>query len=406
MTGFRSVVRSAPMRHRFADPKDAREATARKPVVAAIDRFWKAFAKKTKELDALFAGRIKWDLPKWMQVYLGAVDRRLMWEYGPALGGKKGHRLVVTAESKLELRPLVDLLLARAPRLAGWQFLAHRPAEALEELEPTLTGRTGRGAPPMRIVVQPEDDALTLMFHIEGCTGDDDEAANATAYVTAVVLLGEEMLETWVVTIGVAPLEAAPRTAVPVAKLAKTFAAAVRKQLAKVPRGPSRGVRRSRSVTLLESKPERRKLYPGREDGFVFVTARTDILVASGQPYPFASARFSRAGETFAYVKIDGKGGPTDSSFEDREDIENAVDDVLRPKKLGVVFGGGTGLRHSYVDLAHEDVVRGVAAVRAALRKGGLPKRSWILFFDDALAAEWVGIYDDSPPPPGLAARR
>jgi hypothetical protein len=67
---------------------------------------------------------------------------------------------------------------------------------------------------------------------------------------------------------------------------------------------------------------------------------------------------------------------------------------------LGVVIGGGTGIRHSYVDLALTDVERGVAATRAALRKGGLPKRSWILFFDDALAAEWIGIHDDTPPPP------
>jgi hypothetical protein len=396
---------TAALRHRFADPKDAREARARKPVVTAIDRFWKAFAKKSKDLDALFSGRIHWDLPKWMDAHLGAVDRRLMWEYGPAIG-KKGHRLVVSSESKLELQPLVDLVLARAPRLSGWQFLPHRPAERIAMLEPTLTARTGRATPPMRVVVKRDNDALALVFHIEGCTGEDDEDASATAYVTSEVLLGEGELKTWVASIEVAPMRKVPRGAVPVEKLAKTFAAAVRAQLAKVPRGPCRGVRKSRSVALLEAQPTKRKVYRGRTDAFVFVTARTDILLGSQELHPFASARFSRAGETFAYVKFDGSKGLGDSPFEDREDIENALDDALAPKKLGTVFGGGTGLRYSYVDLALEDLDRGVSAVRKALQKGRVPLRTWILFFDDTLTNEWVGIYDDTPAPPGMARPR
>lgn len=389
------------MRHRFADPQNGRETRSRKPILAAIARFWKAFAAKTKQLDARFSGRTKWDLPRWMRAHLGAVDRALMWEYGPALGGKRGHRLVITPEARLDLRPLVDLLLARAPRIAGWQFLAHRPAEGVPALEHTLQGRTGRGLPPLRILVQPHEDAIALTFFIEGCRGDDDEAANATAFVTSEVMLGEEALSTWVAVIDVAPLADAPPGAVSVAKLEKTFATAVRKQLAKVPKGPSRGVHRSRGVTLLEAKPDRtRRSYPARSDIFVFVSARTDIVVGAEQPHPFASARFSRAGETFAYLKIDGKNGLKGSTFEDRGDVEDAIAKALAPRKLGVVIGGGTGIRHSYVDLALIDVERGVAATRAALRKGGLPKRSWILFFDDALAKEWIGIHDDTPPPP------
>ena len=156
------------MRHGFADPLNAREARARKPVLAAMDRFWNAFAGKAKSLDALFSGRAKWDLPRWMKTHLGAVDRRLMWEYGPALGSRRGHRLVITPEANIELRPLVDLLLARAPRIAGFQFLAQRPAEGLKALGDALEGRTGRGAPPMRILVEPEGDAISLTYFVEG----------------------------------------------------------------------------------------------------------------------------------------------------------------------------------------------------------------------------------------------
>jgi hypothetical protein len=38
--------------------------------------------------------------------------------------------------------------------------------------------------------------------------------------------------------------------------------------------------------------------------------------------------------------------------------------------------------------------------VRKALRKLKVPERSWILFFDADLGAEWVGVYPETPEPP------
>jgi hypothetical protein len=34
------------------------------------------------------------------------------------------------------------------------------------------------------------------------------------------------------------------------------------------------------------------------------------------------------------------------------------------------------------------------------LRKLEVPERSWVLFFDAGLAAEWVGVRPETPPPP------
>jgi hypothetical protein len=30
----------------------------------------------------------------------------------------------------------------------------------------------------------------------------------------------------------------------------------------------------------------------------------------------------------------------------------------------------------------------------------GVPERSWVLFFDANLGAEWVGVYPETPEPP------
>lgn len=34
------------------------------------------------------------------------------------------------------------------------------------------------------------------------------------------------------------------------------------------------------------------------------------------------------------------------------------------------------------------------------LSDGHLPKRTWLLFHDVDLAAQWYGLYDDTPDPP------
>ena len=91
------------MRIRFPDADDAREKKQRAQTLRAIDAWWKALASKVGELDALFSGKKKWDLPKFMQTKLGAIDRRLMWEFGPAVSKKNKHRLVITPESELAL---------------------------------------------------------------------------------------------------------------------------------------------------------------------------------------------------------------------------------------------------------------------------------------------------------------
>jgi hypothetical protein len=64
------------------------------------------------------------------------------------------------------------------------------------------------------------------------------------------------------------------------------------------------------------------------------------------------------------------------------------------------VIGGGSGLRYAYIDLALLDVKRAVPVIRQVLSDCRAPLRSWLLFHDDDLAAEWIGIYRQTPPPP------
>jgi hypothetical protein len=40
--------------------------------------------------------------------------------------------------------------------------------------------------------------------------------------------------------------------------------------------------------------------------------------------------------------------------------------------------------------------------VADVLGRGGVNPRTWILFFDDVLSGEWIGLPPDTPPPPRM----
>jgi hypothetical protein len=386
------------MRFRFPDPDDAREKKARQKTERAIGAWWKALAAKVDDLDALFSQKKQWDLPKFMDKHLGAIDRRLMWEFGRALRGK-GHRLVITPESEHALRPLVDEVLARAPKLRKLELYAHRVAEPIAMVAPTVEARLSRALPETRVVVSPgEHGTIDLLFLMDGCQGEEDDDALAIAFVTAETLLGEKVLDEDIGTLLVAP-QKKQRGAIPVEKLRAEVGRAIAARNRSLPSRPCRARLAKTKWSLFKNEPTRAKDYSHQHDIFVAVTMWPELWAATHSDTEFHSGRFSRHGELFAYVKIDGSKGLAGSAFEDREDIENAIAATLAPK-LGCVIGGGTGLRYSYVELALEDADRAIPRIRRALQKGKLPLRSWLLFHDVNLQDEWVGIYPKTPKPP------
>src|SRR5688572_20049708 len=115
------------MRWKFGSKSDPEYQQTRSKVIRRIDDWWRTFEKDRDQITASFKKGSDWDLPGWMNRHLNTIDERLMWEFGP--GVKGGHRLVITPESDRFLRPLVETLLERAPRMEGWEFYPYRLAE-------------------------------------------------------------------------------------------------------------------------------------------------------------------------------------------------------------------------------------------------------------------------------------
>lgn len=404
------------MRWIFLDPLNPQEAAYRAEKLRQIGAWWDAFREKIYDLNELFAGRAEWDLASWMGEHLQAVDEGLMWEFGPAVRGG-GHRLVITPESKHYLRPLVNSLLSRAPEIAGWEFYSYRLPESEAIAVQAVKARTGGEITGAKVQADlSETGKVDLVFALPQCGALGDQETLYQAFIAAETLLGEEMLDTWIGAIEVEPLpksglrglfrkawgKADLARLVSLEQLRPLVLGLVEQQRNRLPAEPSWQWVPDAKWTVYELKPGPASDYPRRNDLAVASTARPDVFAASSMGGLFHSTRLSRCGEVFCYVKLDrsdGKNGNADR-FLDREPLENALNARLIPGRLGCVIGGGTGLRYTYIDLALTDLHRGVSAVREVLREQQTPLRTWVQFFDDALAEEWVGVHSDAPPPP------
>ena len=389
------------MRWLFADESNPVEVAQRQRKLEDIDAWWTEFRRRTDDLKQLFLARSEWDLPAWMNEFLKPIDENLMWEFGPGTAPGKSHRLVITPESALYLRPLVDVIMQRAPEIPSWEFFDHRIAEDVDMVQPTLEARVGRAVDGLEAVVSVGELQLMNVGIIIPNYPQDENIAFAIACITTEVLLGERRMEKWVGGIRpVNPANQAPAgRSIPLDRLRDTFESVVDSMTDQLPREPIR-VSDDDQWSLLRTEPEEASDYPHRRDIITIVTARPDIAQATAVEGVFFSERFSNCGEKFCYLKCDGDDSESEMMFSDREEMEQATQAALSSTGAGCVFGGATGLRYSYVDFTLSDLENGIAAVRACWQAAKAPRRTWILFHDAYWGHEWVGIYDDTPPPP------
>lgn len=368
-------------------------------ITQKIESWWREFTAKANDLADLFARRAEWNLPDWMQEHLQGINKHLMWEFGPAAQGD-GHRLVITPERRRYLRPLVKQILARAPRLDGWEFYAYRLAEDFEQTQITVTGRTGGDISKtlFRAAVN-ESNRIDLLFLSRNYQSNEDGQALNDVFVATETLLGEEVLDRWIEAIEVAPLDHGPEEPQSIRNLKVETERLIEQVRNTLPDVPYFRLPDDQKWSGYELKPQQADDYPSRTDMFVGVTMLSGAWLNASLRHSFDSVRFSGHGEVFCYVKTDGSQGLAQGGFADRAEMQDAIDAALKHSESGCAVGGGTGLRYSYVDLALTDVDRGVEVVKRVLRAGNIVKRTWILFFDTDLQRKWIGIWDDTPSP-------
>jgi hypothetical protein len=407
------------MRWRFIEPMNLKEQRERAEITAKIDSWWQQFQKAANHLNALFtnkkpcAFKSSDDLPKWMATHLQAISPKLMWEFGPAVK-KEGHRLVITPESAFHLRPLTNAILKRAPKISNWEFYGHRLPESVSATHQTVETRTGSSSEDFQVRLSRGDhNRVDVSYFSPSLASADDRDALHAAFVATETLLGEEYLDKWVGAFEIKPLKKSSalgslfsrgdddgKHLIPLERMKETFDSVIQSIRDQLPEQPHFAWIENAQWTVGQLKPHEEEDYPGQDDLVTVSVGNMEMWMATRQAPRFYSDAFSRCGETFAFVKIDGLQGLVDSEFADRSEIEDGLDATLKPQKLGCTIGGGSGIRYAYIELALADLGPAIQAIRKRLRAAKVPKRSWIQLHDSDFAAEWVGIYDDTPPPP------
>jgi hypothetical protein len=335
-----------------------------------------------------------------MDKHLHGIHPELIWEFGPALKGK-GHRLVITVEGRRYLRPLAEEILKSVPSISGWEFYGYRPAVSFEEADRNVQGRLGSRITLTDVATEKgKFNRINITFSSTGIkTQKNVDDSLHEAFVVTESLVGEEALNRWVGAIEVVPWAKCPVKMSPI----KSLRAEVERRIAEVrmslPNKPIHQLKDDGKWSLMKLKPEEMGDYPAQQDMFVGKARYVELWENGRGQTDFDSVRYTGVGETFCYVKLDGREANLEV-FPDKAAIEDALQKALGDASLGCYIGGGTGLVYSYVDLAVTDVSKAIPVIRETLRKGKVSKRSWILFYDTDLAWEWIGIWDDSPPPP------
>lgn len=370
----------------------------RQATISRIDAFWEAFIASRSQLDDLFRGAGDFDVVGFMSSHFQPIHPEMMWEFGRALN-VDGHRLVVTPEPRHELTELARTIVERAPEESAWEFYVHRLAESYESAVQSVGGRTGGDITDATIELSVGDGHLIDVDYTSASRSRDHDA-----FLGLEALLGEATLNTWVGLVSAGkPRRFGGSKGFPISEVANRFAALQEQIRSSLPHSPYIDwLSDETEVTLLTAQPQQAADYARQDDRITTVSPSVELTKAAQLSDRFWSERFSRHGEVFAYVKIDGSGGLEGSEFEDREEIEQALDAALRPNRLGCVIGAGNGARYSYVDLALLDVEAAIAATTSALSVGRIPKRSWVLFYDREWSDEWVGVHAETPPPPAV----
>lgn len=384
----------------FTNELTENEKQVHNQVCQLIDNWWQEFSKNQQKIDDAFTKGSNFDIVKFMNGNLNCIHENISWEFGPAVNGN-GHRLVITPESYKQLRPLVNEILKRAPKFERWEFYGYRLPESYEAAIETVKSRTGGQIDDLKVQSEINDlNQVNLYFTRETCkTEQDFNQAFNDAFVTIESILGEENLDKWIGAIEVDNKLKDSLEVKPISELNDLFTNKLHEIKYNQLQEPHFKTSKSASWSMLELKPQEQKDYPQQTDIFVAKAMNLPMWQTAHSGNLFYSERFSKFGETFCYIKLDGTQGLDEEKFEDKGAIEDALDSILIKEQVGCFIGGGTGLKYSYIDLALTDLDKGIKLVKEILRNGNINKNSWILFYDSELEYEWIGIWDDSPKP-------
>jgi len=376
-------------------------------LIEKIDAWWRAFTDHADQIDAMYEHGSAFDEVGFMRTHLEAQLPVKAWEYGPA-HNKAGHRLCITPAGRHELRPFFHELIERAPKLERWEFYPSLLQEEPEQALRNVKSRCKIDASEWQVEIARLGVKLDLTWYGPESVEQAGEDVRAATLIATEALLGEERLDRWVgpidfkqgtpvVTIG----KDEPSFVVPFAHLPSQAAELLDETRSHLPEQPWH-------IHLPEDGPgdvvtfKLQEEYDAEFMGDLLVgrCAIPGLLVECWRGH-FSPLAFSKCEETFACIQITREEAWLDDLIvETRAALEDDLDAALRESSSGCVVGGGTGKRFLYTIVALSNLDAALEVLREWALCVSLPRATWLRFCDTYLQGEWIGLLDETLPPP------
>jgi hypothetical protein len=377
------------MRVVYADPDELRT------LDHSVQEFWHRLGDEIAASDLERASRLCEEL-----------DDRLSFEAYSGEGGALGYAIRATSR---EAYPIADRVTAAAPSALTGLVSSGRPRLPFERAIGEVKRRTGVDLTRARARAGfARGHLVDVAVFVPGGRGKPEETEAANQVVD--FLLGEEQRRDFVGEIRTAPAPKGGALKVldqrtdsrtfPLEELPEAVFAAVRGLYSGLPEVPWWATKSEPEYVMFELETEPAEDYTAQDDVAFASTCLPEMLHCFLRGASFSSARFSRHGETFAYLKYHAGGAAPARVVEARDELEQVLDRALVDAECGRVIGRGIGLVYAYLELALHDVTRSAEVVREIGARRDLGPRSWLLFCDSHLADEWIGVRPDAPEPP------
>ena len=389
------------LRWKYAEAFGVENKSLRDEQEDLMNNWWIAFyQQQEKIIEEVEAGRADF-LKQFMQQHLQSTIADLAWEIGFD-DQEEIYQLVLTPENKQSLRPLVDALIAKAPRLKNWSFYSYRQPISYLLSKKTVQLKSGEPLLDLQFAgTIDEKNNVELSFFYSGIK-EDESLYNLVvnqAFFMLEAFLGEEILDKWIGVIEVLEAPKEDQILLPLSDLKVYVDTQVVLLKNKLPDQPYYTFSEDSDWILYELDPTEAEDYPKQQDLYIARTMDADLWTNVQNGYPFYSENYSRLGEIFCYLKMDGNFTDEDAFFELKTEIENQLNQALLNEGYGSVIGSGTGYRYQYIDLALHNFEAAVPLIQSLTSSLGTPRSTWLLFFDTPLEGEWIGMFEDTPSP-------
>ncbi len=379
--------------------------------VEAIHSWWSTFDKHREDLHKQFQPHSThgFDVAEFMHQHFAKINKRMCWEYGPS--NIKDHLLAIAPERRKDLEPLARLICSLAPEYENFEIVVNRQPEDWNVYMSYTDGRfQWSGADGILFDIQNgQNNLFDIVFHVPHNTQSSD--IYSACYITCETLLGEDIMSKWV---GFFDVQTLPKKSLfsrlkadklahlkPLKDLRQTLASKIAHLKNNLQAHPYAAMTEETHWSLLSMEPKDQQDYEPLRDMITSVTPSTELFNAYySNRDRFYSERFSKFGEQFIFLQLDGSADDLDQQiFGDRGEIEDALDAALIKNTVGKVIGGGTGRKYSYIHFAVTDLQTAIESLKRTLRNEKCTRRAWIMFHDANRQQEWIDIWDDTPAP-------